>query len=185
MMEQFNNIAPWEWVQLISFYAIAAVMVLGALFVVTMKNIFHAALSLAVVAMGAAVVYLMLDAEFLGFVQIMVYVGAVITLIAFVVMLTQRANQSGDNKATNHQKFISFVSVGTVLALLLWKIPNASWLTTVTNAELANAHTIGNALLTDYLLPFEAVSVLLLAVLIGAIVLSRREKPAKDDGGAE
>ena len=170
-----SQYAPWELVQLVSFYFFAAVMVITALGVVTLRNVFHAALCLAVVASGAAVIYLILDAEFLAFAQILIYVGAVITLIAFVIMLTQRA-VGARIRQSNDQKFLSLVVSVILLSLLLWKIPTTVWNATSDQTSLADAKTIGNALLTKYLLPFEVISIVLLIALIGAIVLARREK---------
>jgi len=170
-----SQYAPWELVQLVSFYFFAAVMVITALGVVTLRNVFHAALCLAVVASGAAVIYLILDAEFLAFAQILIYVGAVITLIAFVIMLTQRA-VGARIRQSNDQKFLSLVVSVILLSLLLWKIPTTVWNATSDQTSLADAKTIGNALLTKYLLPFEVISIVLLVALIGAIVLARREK---------
>jgi NADH:ubiquinone oxidoreductase subunit 6 (subunit J) len=170
-----SQYAPWELVQLVSFYFFAAVMVITALGVVTLRNVFHSALCLAVVASGAAVIYLILDAEFLAFAQILIYVGAVITLIAFVIMLTQRA-VGARIRQSNDQKFLSLVVSVILLSLLLWKIPTTVWNATSDQTSLADAKTIGNALLTKYLLPFEVISIVLLIALIGAIVLARREK---------
>jgi NADH:ubiquinone oxidoreductase subunit 6 (subunit J) len=170
-----SQYAPWELVQLVSFYFFAAVMIITALGVVTLRNAFHAALCLAVVASGAAVMYLMLDAEFLAFAQILIYVGAVITLIAFVVMLTQRA-VGKKIRQSNDQKFLSLVVSAILLSLLLWKIPTTVWNATSSQSTLADTKTIGNALLTKYILPFEVISIVLLVAMIGAIVLARREK---------
>jgi len=170
-----TSFTPWEWVQLVGFYGIAGLMVIGALMVVTLRNIFHSALALAAVAIGAACVYLTLDAEFLAFVQIMVYVGSVVTLIAFMVMLTQRSSHGKPVRQSNDQKTISLIVVLSLFALLIWKIPTTVWNTTASTGALADTKTIGTAFLKEYILPFEAISVLLLVVLIGAIVLARRE----------
>lgn len=166
--------APWAVVQQTTFYIIAAVMVIGAICVVILRNIFHCALALSLVAIGAAGLYFMLDAEFLAVVQILVYVGAVITIIVFMIMLTQRVSGKGV-KQSNQQKFISFIVSSGLLGLLLWKLPTVAWKTTPESDKLANVQTIGNALLTTYLFPFEIISIILLASLIGAIVLARRE----------
>jgi NADH:ubiquinone oxidoreductase subunit 6 (subunit J) len=176
MTELFNTaLTPWEWTQLISFYGIAALMIVAALMVVTLRNIFHSALGLAAVALGAAAIYLMLDAEFLAFVQILVYVGAVVTLIAFMVMLTQRASHGKLVRQSNDQKTISFIVVLSLFALLIWKIPTTVWNTTVSTGNLADAKTLGTAFLKEYIMPFEVISIVLLVALIGAIVLARRE----------
>jgi NADH:ubiquinone oxidoreductase subunit 6 (subunit J) len=175
MFEQnFSQMPPWGVVQQSTFYIIALAMIIGAVMVVTLRNVFHCALALALVAVGAAGLYLMLDAEFLAVVQILVYVGAVITLIAFVIMLTQRAT-GVKMKQSNEQKFLSLFVSCSILYLLVTKLPTVPWKTETTNGKLADVETIGNALLTTYLLPFEVISVVLLVALIGAIVLARRE----------
>ncbi len=174
MLSSITSQAPWAVVQQGTFYIIAVAMVIGAILVVTLKNVFHCALSLALVAIGAAGLYFMLDAEFLAVVQILVYVGAVITLIAFVVMLTQRV--SGKNfKQSNNQKFISLIVSAGLLFMFFKKLPSVAWKTAPETDKLADVQTIGNALLTKYIFPFEIISVVLLVALIGAIVLARRE----------
>jgi len=169
-----TQLPPWALVQQITFYVIAVTMIIGAICVVTLKNIFHCTLSLALVAMGAAGLYFMLDAEFLAVVQVLVYVGAVVTLIAFVVMLTQRVSGK-EFKQSNEQKALSFFVSFVILGLFLWKLPNVAWKTSAPTNQLADIQTIGNALLTNYIFPFEIISVILLVALIGAIVLARRE----------
>lgn len=174
MLTSITSQAPWAVVQQATFYIIALAMVIGAVLVVTLKNIFHCALSLALVAIGAAGIYFILDSEFLAIVQIFVYVGAVITLITFMVMLTQRV--SGKKfKQSNNQKFLSLVISGGLLFLFFKKLPGVAWKTAPETDQLADVQTIGNALLTKYIFPFEIISVVLLAALIGAIVLARRE----------
>jgi NADH-quinone oxidoreductase subunit J len=93
-------------------------------------------------------------------------------------MLTQREIRT-KMRQSNEQKGLSFiVSIG-ILGLLFWKLPTVGWKTAIGTSKLADINTIGNALLTTYIFPFEVISVVLLVALIGAIVLARREK--KDD----
>ena len=90
------------------FYAVAGITVLFALLSVTLKNIFHSALSLIVALLGVAAVYIYLDAEFLALLQVLIYVGAIMTLIIFGIMMTLKISDKS-LRQHNRQKFLSFL----------------------------------------------------------------------------
>lgn len=155
------------------FYAIAGIIVIFSLLSVTLRNIFHSALSLIVALLGIAAVYIYLDAEFLALLQVLIYVGAIMTLIIFGIMLTLKISDR-TLKQHNQQKLLSFVIAGSMAALLIpifmrFKPKEIISLKTPSLADLAKE------LLTTYALPFEVISVILLAALIGAIVVSSKE----------
>ena len=154
------------------FLVLAGITVLGALGVVLLRNIVHSALCLVLSLIGVAGVYVLLQADFLFAVQILVYVGAVATLILFGVMLTRdiRGQQPQNN---------DLVLPAAVLALLLFAavltpvILNTAW--PVSNALPPQATTalLGQELMRTYALPFEVVGALLLVALVGAIIVAR------------
>ena len=159
---------------LVTFYCIAAVVLVSALLAVTLKNLFHSALFLALSLVGVAGIYLFLGAEFLAAIQVLIYVGAIVTLIIFVIMLTAKISDKSIRQ-TNQQKFISFIVAMSIFILLSSIILKKEIVHTFIR-ENVKVSDIGRELITTYGLPFEVISVVLLIALIGAIVLSRREK---------
>jgi NADH-quinone oxidoreductase subunit J len=148
----------------------------GALLVVTTRNVVRAALWL-VVALGAvAGCYLMLAAEFVAVVQLLIYVGAVVVLLLFAVMFTRAPVGPADDLDTGNRPVAAVVALATA-ALLITLLAQAFGTAYVDlNAgQPGSAETIGSTVFRTWVLPFEVVSVLLLAALIGAIVLSRPE----------
>ena len=158
-----------------SFYFIAALTLVFALLVVLSRHIFHAAVYLAVVLIGIAGVYLYLDAEFLAVVQVLIYVGAIVTLFIFTVMLT------ADTDAGTFGGTLRRISAGALVSLaiffILVRVINmvTIWKTAVAGASV-NLSQLGKSLMTQYALPFEVISLISLAAMIGAIVIGKAEK---------
>ena len=157
-------------------YLIMVVSALAAIGVVLLPRIFHAALALVIVLIGIAAVFVALHADFLAAVQILVYVGAVMTLIIFAIMLTERLTDR-TIRQTNGLAFpgilcsIAFlVIVGRLIYATPWNIRPETLAHRVTVTE------IGAALMNAYVFPFEVISVVLIAALIGAIVIARKNK---------
>lgn len=159
-------------------YALMLVSIIGAIASVTLKNLFHSALALAGALIGVAGIYIGLHAEFLAMIQILVYVGAVMTIVIFAIMLTERAG-SGPVKQNNRQSLPALVVTVLFLICLFKMIYHTAW-PVKPAAELAhhtsNLFQIGNALLTSYVFPFEVIGILLTAALVGAIVIARKDK---------
>ncbi|TAN60864.1 NADH-quinone oxidoreductase subunit J [bacterium] len=156
------------------FYAIAGLIVVFALLSVTLRNIFHSALALIVALLGIAAIYIYLDAEFLALVQVLIYVGAIMTLIIFGIMLTLKISDR-TLKQHNQQRLLAFLiagSMGFVLIVIFSRFRVKEVVSSKAAPALAD---IGRELLTKYALPFEVISVVLLAALIGAIVVSSKE----------
>jgi NADH-quinone oxidoreductase subunit J len=161
------------------FLAVALITAAGAVMTVISHNLVHAALFLAVTLAGIAGVFLVLRADFLAMVQLVVYVGAVAVLFLFGLMLT-RAPIGREALDSQHRGLALGVS-GTLFVLLSVLIVDAFGdvrVETVTGPRIGD---IGMALFRDWVLPFEVLSMLLLAALIGAIVLSRREDGESGD----
>jgi len=160
-------------VRQIAFWVLAGLSAISALFVVLTRNVVHAALGLAAALVAAAGLFILFGAEFVGLAQILIYVGAVVILFLFGIMLTSTA--PGRPVVDNQQKGMAFlVAVGVFVVLAIGIV--AAYGRRPLRLEVAFATSgLGNALFTRWILPFEAVSVLLLAALVGAIVLARKD----------
>jgi NADH-quinone oxidoreductase subunit J len=160
------------------FFYLAAVTIISALFVVIKRNAVHSAIALLVTFVHVAGIFLLLNSEFLAAVQILVYAGAILVLIIFVIMylnVTQRY------RMFNRLKLIAFF-VGVVLfAEVLYIITRTALkgqkgeFPIAKVMEMGNTEAIGKVLFTDYLFPFEIASLILLVAMIGAIVLAKKE----------
>jgi NADH-quinone oxidoreductase subunit J len=161
--------------QHIGFGVIAAMMAVAAIRVVTSRNVVHAALWLVVVLAGVAAQFILLSAEFVAATQVLVYIGAVVVLFLFGTMLT-RAKIGGEDQLTSRQWGVGIATAlllaGTMSAVLIdafhaQKLPTASG---GTPTEL-----VSDSIFSTYLIPFWVLSIVLLAALVGAIVLARRD----------
>jgi len=156
------------------FYLLAFLVIASALAVVTVRNIFHCALFLIFCLFSIAGIYVMLFAEFVAVVQVLLYVGAVAILMIFAIMLTSRL-AGHDVQMSNEQVFIGgFLSLIMVYGLV-WSLSNTFFRISDEAPAVNTPLAIGKSLMTDFVLPFELVSVILLAAMIGAIVIARRE----------
>ncbi len=166
-----------------AFYLLAGLAIMGAGGVAFSKNIVYSALSLMVAFFGVAGLYVLLGADFVAGVQVLVYVGGVLVLTLFAVMLTQ---QISDVKVSNRSVAApaALVITSGIFAILYKVYAGATWHTApAAETAVSSTYGIGNALLTDYILPFELASLVLLSVLVGAVVLSRKE--IVEEGGSE
>ena len=161
-----------EW----AFAVMAVVGSIAAVRMVTAKNVVHAALYLVVTLLSVGGVYLVLAAEFVAWVQILIYVGAIVILFLFGLMLTRAP--IGRDSLDNQQRVVALVVALAVLGGLIFLLNGAfDWSEPANRIEVVETDTlaVGSSLFTSYVLPFEAVSFLLLAALIGAIVLARKD----------
>lgn len=160
----------------IAFGAVALAMVIAALRMVTTKNVVHAALYLVVVLAGVGALYVLLAAEFVFVVQIIVYIGAIVVLFLFGTMLT-RAIIGHDPDLDNNQRAAGLGVALVLVILLVTVLHNAFGARKLpsTTAPIYRTSDIGLSIFSTYLIPFEVVSVLLLAALVGAVVIARRD----------
>jgi len=178
--------------QLVCFYAFAAVAVLSALAVITLKNSVHAVLALVLTFFSAACVWMLAEAEFLAIALIVVYVGAVMVLFLFVVMMLDI------NQEQVREGFVRFLPVGIVVALVML----AEMLALIgvramhavklgpdpaAAAGVSNTAWLGRALYTDYLLPFEIAALILTVGVVAAVALTLRQRRGtrQQDAGAQ
>jgi NADH:ubiquinone oxidoreductase subunit 6 (subunit J) len=156
------------------FVILAVVAIGGAVAAMTMRKLVHCALALAVCFVGLAGLYLDLGAQFVGLVQILVYVGAVVILIVFAILLTRNDELPAQ---TGRTRFAGLGVSAVVFAVLAWAV-------TAGGAKMGAAGTppeaaikdIGGALMQRFVLPLEVVGLLLTAALIGAVVIAMEEK---------
>lgn len=156
----------------LAFIIIAALTVIAGFMTVTLRNVFHAALALVGTFFGVAALYLMLEAEFLAVVQVLIYIGAIAVLILFAIMLTRGLMRTPDSNI-NRQWAWAALAVATLFIGLLLIILQVPWVQNRTSITADLTPNLGTLLLTTYVLPFEVVSVLLLAALIGAFIIAR------------
>ncbi|MEO1591594.1 MAG: NADH-quinone oxidoreductase subunit J [Cyanobacteria bacterium J06632_22] len=173
-----------EGVQLVSFGLLGAIMLAAALGVVLLQNIVYSAFLLGLVFVAIAGLYILLNAGFVAAAQVLVYVGAVNVLILFGIMLV---NKKQDFKPVSNA-WVGRVATGAVcvglFALLATMVLGTPWaISTEVAAGDAATEVIGQHFFTDFLLPFELASVLLLIALVGAIILARRELIPDDEAG--
>lgn len=161
--------------QNVGFFIIAALMVIAALGVVSSRNVVHAALWLVLVLAGAAAQYILAAAEFVGVSQILVYIGAVMVLFLFGIMLTRA--QIGAEKNLNNPAWPVGIGVAALLlGVMVWTILDSFGSEKVpADATPRSAEAIADQVLSPYLVPFLALSFVLLAAAVGAIVLARKD----------
>jgi NADH-quinone oxidoreductase subunit J len=153
-------------------------MAAAAIGVVRSQNVVHAALFLVVVLAGAAAQYILVAAEFVAWVQVLIYIGAIVILFLFGIMLT-RAPMRPEGTLDNKQRFAAAVVglflFGVITALLVDAYGGKEIKLKSHLVALGSANHVGTAMFRNYLVPFEVVSMLLLAALVGAVVIARRD----------
>ncbi len=156
------------------FYVLAAVTVAGAAGVALSRNILYSAFGLLMALLGAGALYVMLSADFVAVTQLLIYIGGVLVLILFAVMLTSRITEVNVSNTSFglFGGFLLFVAGAPVLLAVAVITP---WSAGTPAALAPTTQAIGDAFLTRWLLPFEVASLVLLSTLIGAIVIARKE----------
>lgn len=166
-----------QGVQFVSFLILSVLMIGTALGVVLLKNIVYSAFLLAGVFMSISGLYLLLNADFVAAAQILVYVGAVNVLILFGIMLVNKTEDFKEVKGRLVRQISTGLVCAGLFALLSTMILATPWqLSNISPAVIDNTIvTLGQHFFSDYLLPFEIASVLLLMSMVGAIILARRD----------
>jgi len=158
----------------IVFWFFVVMTIAAALTVVLSKNLIYAAIALLVTFLGVAAMYVFLWADFMAGTQVMIYIGGILILLLFGIMLTTKIT-SVRISHTNAQRGVGALIVAAIFVGLIWMINVTPWLQISNQEPQQTVHDIGTLLMTDFLLPFEVASVLLLGALIGAAVLARKE----------
>ncbi len=158
------------------FIAATLVTLAAAVMVVSLRNIFHCALALILVLLGVAATYISLKAEFFAVIQILLYVGAIMTLVIFAIMLTSKIADTTVPQ-TNRQSLVSFAILAMFDVFFIGSVIKTSWkVNAVTMAANVDAKVLGMAFMNEYVFPFEIISVVLIVALVGAIILGRSDQ---------
>ena len=158
------------------FWILAVITVLGGLTAVMLKNVVHCALAVTVAFAGLALLFLQLDAQFAGFAQILVYIGAVAILVVFAILLT-RGSETPVGGVFSRTWLAGLLIAAAVFAVLGWAVMRSS--AALPHESAAPAVTvlqIGTALMGRYVLPLEIVALLLTAAMLGAVIVAMHEK---------
>jgi NADH-quinone oxidoreductase subunit J len=167
------------------FAIIAIVTIASAVAAMSLRNLVHCALALTVAFAGLAAAYLQLGAQFVGFTQILVYVGAVAILVVFAILLTRGSEPPSQSVLSSGWMVgvVTAVIVLGVLVLAIAKSPTVARQSMAQNAVPAGASVtvrqIGDALMNKFVLPLEVVGLLLTAALIGAVIIAMKEEGKK------
>lgn len=158
------------------FWILAVITVLGGLTAVTLKNTVHCALAVTAAFAGLALLFLQLDAQFAGFAQILVYIGAVAILVVFAILLT-RGSETPAGGVFSRTWFAGLAIAAAVFAVLAWAVlRSTAALPHETATPDVNVQQIGTALMGRYVLPLEIVALLLTAAMLGAVIVALHEK---------
>uniref|UniRef100_E6QMJ3 NADH:ubiquinone oxidoreductase, membrane subunit J n=1 Tax=mine drainage metagenome TaxID=410659 RepID=E6QMJ3_9ZZZZ len=168
-------------IHLAAFLLISALTLAGGLAAALLRNLVHCALSLTVTFAGLALLYLDLDAQFVGFSQILVYIGAVAILVVFAILLTRNASAPVDLNYSGGWG-LGLVVSAAIFAVLGWAILKTPFSTTAGLMPEVTVRQIGQFLMGPMVLPLEIVAVLLTVALIGAVIVAMPE--AKDSARA-
>jgi len=160
----------------ILFYAFAALTVVSGFVVVFSRSLIYAAFSLLFTFLGVAGLYVLLSADFVAVAQIMVYIGGILVLMVFGVMLTRNVTDV-EIKSGTLSTLPAVVIVGIVLGTLTRVFLNATWTSNSTMPDIpGTTMEIGELLLTTFIMPFEVAGILLLAAIMGAAFIARRQE---------
>jgi NADH-quinone oxidoreductase subunit J len=161
----------------IPFWIVAALTIAGSMAAVLLRNLVHCALALTVAFAGLALLFLQLDAQFAGFVQILVYVGAVAILVVFAILLTRSSETPKDRGVFSSTWLAGLLIAAAVFAVLAWALlQSLPGLPQETGTPVSTVQQIGAALMGRYVLPLEIIASLLTAALIGAVIVALHEK---------
>lgn len=159
----------------IAFYVFAIITIGSAIVVVSARNIVYSAFALLFTFFGVAGLYVLLNADFIAVTQVLIYVGGILVLIIFGIMLTTKVFDVPVRTETLHVG-PAIVVTGAIMGTLVGVILKTKWFN-VMNVQWENTtKKIGEKLMTDFLLPFEVASVVLLVALLGAVIIARKEK---------
>src|SRR6476659_1027575 len=172
-----------DMLEAIVFYTLATLIIAFGVLVVTTRNTVHCVLFLVANFLCVAMVYVLLAAEFLAIIQILVYAGGIVVLYLFVVMLVNLQRSPDASPRRRRQSSAGFalaaVMLAEISAILVFSAARpagaAAAVTAPAQAAMGNTQVIGMMLYSDYLVPFEVASMLLLVAMVGAIILARKE----------
>ena len=158
-----------------SFWIIAALTIIGALAAMTLRNLIHCALCLALTFIGIAGLFLSLNAAFVAFAQILVYVGAVAILIVFATLLTRNSETVSEPRAS--RLWLNLAVAGITSAILLMIVSSSAIAPIVrSTAQPIRVIALGHALMSSHIVPLELIGLLLTVALLGAVIIALPER---------
>ncbi len=152
------------------FTGLCVVMITAAILAVALKNVFYNALSLILCLFCVAGIFIFLNSEFLAVIEVIIYIGAISIAIIFAIMLSQTMQKESEPRSK--EKVARSVMAAVALGLGIWKVISSTRFAQTSTEGDYSLKTVGHALMTQAVLPFEAVSVVLLIAIIGALVIS-------------
>lgn len=174
MAENIGILFQW-----LIFLGMAFTSIVASLFLITRKNPIHSALLLVLNFLCVAVIYLLLQSQFIAVIQVIVYAGAIVMLVVFVIMLLDLEEELRSGLKLLYSKVLGVGFAGLFLLAIVYAVA-ASSLTGkqgpyTPDRVRANVKAVGEVLFTEYLFPFEIVSILIVAAIVGAVVLSKKK----------
>jgi NADH-quinone oxidoreductase subunit J len=170
-----NIVTGFQW---LIFLGVAFTSIIASLLVVTRKNPIHSALFLVLTLLCATVLYLLLYSQFIAIVQVVVYAGGIVMLIVFVIMLLDLEQELRSGLKVFYSKIIGSMLMVLFLFVMIYSVvaksPTGNMGSYTPDKVSANVKAVGEMLFTQYLFPFEIVSVLLVAAVVGAVILSKK-----------
>lgn len=160
--------------QYIAFFLFALMAITGGVFMLNLTKVIHMVLSIGLSFFGVAGLFVILQAEYLAFVQVLIYAGAITIMMAMGTMMTHHATASEVLKRKWHN-FFAIISAILIGGFFFYGLYTTNWPTEIGSVTDNNVMTIGEHLFTRYVIPFELASILLLVALVGAIVLAKKE----------
>lgn len=162
--------------EMIAFFILSLFTIGGAVFMISFTRVVHMVVALAFTFLSIAGLYVLLEAEFVAVTQVLVYAGAVAILMLFGIMLTKHHEPEQEEQRRKSHKWLAFIVVAAFFAIVFFTLQGVVWDSQPQSFAEDNILTIGKLMFTEYVIPFELVSVLLLVALVGAIIMARREE---------
>ena len=165
------------------FIIIAALTIAATVGAMSLRNLVHCALAMAVAFSGIAALYLQLDAQFVGFAEILVYVGAIAILIVFAILLT-RSGETPEKSVLTSGWWAGIAVTAMVFTILGWAILSSTAVPKdLPAAPVATVKNVGDALMTKFVLPLEIIGLVLTAAMIGAVIIALKEESKNETTG--
>ncbi|GGE05168.1 NADH:ubiquinone oxidoreductase subunit J [Marinithermofilum abyssi] len=163
--------------EFLAFFLLSVMAIGGAVFMIHFTRVVHMVLALAFTFLSIAGIYVLLHAEFVAAVQVLIYTGAVSILMLFGIMLTKHRTSDHSDSRSRHQ-LLSFVGVAAFFGVIMWVIYHTPFSGGKAETAKYTVANLGEWVFKQYVIPFELTSVLLLAALVGAVILAKKERDA-------
>ena len=164
--------------QTVAFFLLALIIIASGVMLMTLTKVMHMALALAGVFLGVAGIFILLGADFVGIAQVLVYAGAITILMVFALMLTQKGDDTESPEASSGRSLITLLGVVVFAGVMLLVLRGTSWpysQSAVDPYKQSTVALIAQSLYHTYTIPFELVSLVLTAALVGSVVIARKE----------